>query len=102
VDLPAGGNVKKAILRTGQPLTIACHIKKAYFLVVSAFLAAESIFLAEESIAILLESIAILLESTFAESVFAASVLALLLHAANAPIDNTTKNFFMLFILFVN
>jgi hypothetical protein len=70
--------------------------------VLSIFLAEESIFLAEESIDILEESIAILEESTLVESGLFASVLALLLHDANAAIATTTKNFFMLIILFVN
>jgi hypothetical protein len=78
-------------------------MKKNYFLVVSIFLAALSIladvlsiFLAEESI--LIEAL-----SAFAAvvSVFA-SVLALLLQAANAPMANTTKSFFIVIIFFIN
>jgi hypothetical protein len=57
----------------------------------------------EESVAILEESALILEESAFKveESVFTAAEsaafvsLALLLQAANAPIANTTKNFFI-------
>jgi len=71
-------------------------MKKTYFILEVSFFTL-SIFLAVESVAILVESVAILVESTLVESVLA-SVLALLLHAANAPIDNTTKNFFMLII----
>ena len=58
----------------------------------------ESLDILEESIAILEESADIFEESEdiFAESAAFASVLALLLHAANAPIARTNKSFFML------
>jgi hypothetical protein len=71
--------------------------KKAYFLAESAIFFVVSIIFLEESIDILEESADILEESAdiLAES-FEASVPALLLQAANAPIARTNKSFFML------
>jgi hypothetical protein len=71
--------------------------KKDYFLVVSAFLAAESATLVAESANLVAESAILTAVSdlTAAVSVFA-SVLELLLQAAKAPIAKTKKNFFML------
>jgi len=71
---------------------------------VSLAILEESFDILEESIAILEESIAILeesLETVALESVFV-SELALLLHAANAPIANTNNNFFIVMNLCVN
>jgi hypothetical protein len=86
-----------AILGTGRPLTIACHMKNLYyFLTLSTFFAVEStlaaalsIFLAEES------TLAAELSTFTAEESAAFSVLEELLHAANAPMANTKNNFFI-------
>jgi uncharacterized membrane protein YiaA len=66
------------------------------FLVVSAIILEESVFMAAESVAILAESVLIAEESALA------SVLALLLQAANAAIAATKKNFFMKLFFNVN
>jgi hypothetical protein len=63
---------------------------------VSAAILEESAFIVEESAAILEES-----DLTAEESALA-SVLALLLHAANAAIAATKKNFFMKLFFNVN
>jgi uncharacterized membrane protein YiaA len=75
---------------------------KAYFLVVVSFLVVSAAIL-EESVFIAAESVAILEESVLtAEESALASVLALLLHAANAAIAATKKNFFMKLFFNVN
>jgi hypothetical protein len=86
---------KKATLRTGRPLTIACHMKNAYFLTgVSFFTAGESTLTAGESALTTGESTFTTGESTLGESTLL-SVLEELLHAAKAPIATTKKNFFI-------
>jgi siderophore synthetase component len=92
-----------AILGTGRPLTIACHMKNLnYFLAaVSIFLAAVSILAAAVSIFLAAVSAILAVESTLAESVFA-SVLEELLQAANAPMANTKNNFFICDLFDVN
>ena len=59
-------NIKKAILGTGRPLTIACHIKKTYF------------FFAESALALIVSMAALAVESMvdFAESEIAFTVSA--------------------------
>jgi hypothetical protein len=86
----------KAILQAGWPLTIACHIKNYFFLVVSAAILLESADILEESADILEESADILEESvlTAEESAVLASALELL-QAAKAAIAATNKNFFI-------
>jgi hypothetical protein len=72
-------------------------MKKTYFLVESIFILLVSAFIFDVSVLILDESVLILLESAliFVES--ADVVLPLPLQAANAPIANTTSNFFIVF-----
>jgi hypothetical protein len=79
----------KAILQAGWPLTIACHIKNYFFLVVSAAILLESADILEESADILEESVL-----TAEESAVLASALELL-QAAKAAIAATNKNFFI-------
>jgi hypothetical protein len=91
-----------AILGTGRPLTIACHMKNSYFLTLSTFLAAVSTLAAALSIFLAAVSTLAAALSTFAESVLAASVLEELLQAANAPRANTKNSFFIVNIFDVN
>jgi hypothetical protein len=89
---------KKALLGTGRPLTIACHMKKTYFFVESVIFLLVSVIFFEVSVILDDESV-ILDEVSFAfaeESVL--DELPLPLQAANAPIANTNRNFFILFI----
>src|SRR5579862_1257138 len=90
---------KKALLRTGRPLTIACHMKKTYFLVVSvAFLVVSDIFLLVSDIILLLVSAILPAVSVpFDAESEDEDELPLPLQAANAPIANTTSNFFIVF-----
>jgi hypothetical protein len=84
-----------------RPLTIACQIKKAYFFVESTFAFMLSLAaLAVESITALLESAVAFTDSVpdlAAESVLL-SELDALLQAANEPIANTTKSFFIVML----
>jgi hypothetical protein len=85
-------NKKKALLRTGRPLTIACHMKKTYFLVVSTFTAEVSAFTAEVS------GVTVVAVSgvVAAVSVLGASAVPLSLQdATNAPIAKTNRSFFI-------
>jgi hypothetical protein len=86
----------KAILQAGRPLTIACHIKNYFFLVVSAAILLESAAILLESADILEESALTAEESvlTAEESAALASALELL-QAAKAAIAATNKNFFI-------
>jgi hypothetical protein len=88
--------MKKAILRTGRPLTIACHIKKTYFLAAESGLAvaAESgLAVAESGLIVELSGVA---GAVAAESPLGASVVPLSLQdATNAPIAKTKRSFFI-------
>ena len=66
------------------------------FLVVSFIILEESMAILDESVVILVESVLTVVESVVL------SVLALLLHAAKAPIANTNNNFFIVMNLCVN
>ncbi len=85
---------KKAILGTGRPLTIACHMKKTYFFTEStlALLAAEvsAIVLAVSTTAAFTVSAALAVVSAVG------SELDELLQAAKAPMERTNKSFFIL------
>jgi hypothetical protein len=74
-------------------------MKKTYFLVVvSVFILLVSAFILDESVAILDESELIFEESALVlDESAAADELPLPLQAANAPIANTTSNFFIVF-----
>jgi hypothetical protein len=88
--------MQKAILGTGRPLTIACHIKNSYFLVaaLSGLTAAESIAAAVVSGAatVFVSTVEVVIVSV----VVVDSSVELSPHAAKAPIANTKRSFFIL------
>jgi hypothetical protein len=85
----------KAVPEPGQPLTVVCQMKN-YFLVVVSFLAVVSAaILFAVSVILEEESDIFAAESFIAVESFAASLEPALLHAANAPIANTIKIFFI-------
>jgi hypothetical protein len=87
---------EKAILRTGRPLTIACHMKKTYFFVVSpAAVVAESGLAVRESGVVVTESGAGEAGAVVVVSLFSVPVPPSLQDATNAPIAKTNRSFFI-------
>jgi hypothetical protein len=88
-------STKKAILGSGRPLTIACHMKKTYFFRVSVVLAVVSVVeVAPESTLSTVVSGAdcvLVAEVSVPSVVFSAESL----QAANAPIARINNNFFI-------
>jgi hypothetical protein len=99
-------NEKKAILRTGRPLTIACHMKKGYFFFVESTLAlavSTMALPAESNLALAVSTIALAVSVTAlaVESALDSLLAELLQAAAKAPIANTNKSFFMVIMILV-
>ena len=81
---------RKAFRRVGRPLTIACHMKKTYFFVVSA----GAIFVAVSGVDVTVDCCVTVLSVEL--SAF------LLLHAAMKPATARTNRTFFIFLIFLN
>src|SRR5262249_19902381 len=84
----------KEPLLAERPLSIACHIKTYFFVVVSFLVVSAGAILLAESLILLVESVAILavLSAGFAVESAALASAPELLHAAKAAIAATKKN----------
>jgi hypothetical protein len=89
---------KKAFLRTGWLLTIACHIKSYFFRAVSD-LAAVSAGIGAVVSGIGATVVLVSTVTDVAVSVVVVSSSDVSLHAAKAPIANTKRSFFILPVL---
>ena len=104
VDSKFISKLRKALLGTGRPLTIACHMKKTYLVaVVSAGLPVVSVDLVVVSGAGV-TTVVSAVDGTIVVSVPVPSSVPLSLHATNAPIAKINNSFFIVlsFVLFMN
>ena len=84
---------KNALLRTGRPLTIACHLNSYFLVAVSALTAEVSVVAAVVSgkgATVFVSTVDVV-----TVSVVVVSSVVLSPHAAKAPIANTKRSFFI-------
>ena len=83
-----------AFLRTGKPLTIACHIK-SYLADALSTLTADVSVAGAIAVSVTAGAVVFVSKVDVAVSVVVESSVALSLHATKAPIANTKRSFFI-------